>query len=292
MQTATQGEIRPVTDGSRSRRRFRRVWHVATLHIRDCLRTSEPAGRARAPIAIACVSIFVVAVGVRLLHWQDAYAPTPEKTRMVGTAQFYKTDARRILDEGGILFPNRGVDSGDARLIVHPPGYSIFIAAIYALSRNQDSMVILAQILCDALSAVLVLLIAELLLNLAVACISAAFVALSPHFAYYSLKFSPDTFPVLPVLIAGLLVIKAGRQPRLITMVSAGAMVGLACWLRANFILLPLFLAVAVVLLVESGRRIRSAAALVGATILVVSPITIRNWIIYHHFIPISVDAG
>src|SRR5262245_13126719 len=147
MQTATQEEIRPVTDGSRARRKLHRVWHVATLHIRDCLRTSEPAGRARARIAFACVSIFFVAVGVRLLYWQDDYAATPEKSRMTGTAQFYKSEARRILDEGGILFPNSVVDAGDARLIIHPPGYSIFIAAIYALSRNQDSMVILSQIL-------------------------------------------------------------------------------------------------------------------------------------------------
>jgi hypothetical protein len=37
---------------------------------------------------------------------------------------------------------------------------------------------------------------------------------------------------------------------------------------------------------------LRFSAALLGAAVLVVSPITIRNWIVFHHFIPISIAGG
>src|SRR5262249_41444081 len=138
----------------------------------------------------------------------------------------------------------------------------------------------------------MVFLIALELLNPVVACIAAVLTAFSPHLAYYSLWISPDTLCVLPILIAVYLMIKSSKRPRFATIVAAGAMVGLSCWLRANALLLSPILAVAAVLLTERARRLKYGAAFVAATILVVSPITIRNWILFHHFIPISIAGG
>jgi hypothetical protein len=75
-------------------------------------------------------------------------------------------------------------------------------------------------------------------------------------------------------------------------MLAAGASIGLSCWLRANSLLLALFIALAVLLLFERGRRRRYAAAIVLAAVVVIAPITIRNWIIYERFIPLSLGAG
>jgi len=247
----------------------------------------------RIQLGVICAAILLSAVGVRLLCWQDAYAELAQKGEWnPALARNYQKEALRMLNEGGILFPNGAVDAGDARLVLHPPGYSAFMANVFALSGDSVSSVRLVQIVVDGLSAVLVLLIAAELFPFALAIISALLVALSPHFAFYSLWISPDTLCVFPLLIAIYLIIKARKRPRLITIIAAGAMVGVSCWLRANALLLAPFLAAFVLLMFDRGKRLRYAIALVGATVLVVSPITIRNWILYHHFIPISIAGG
>jgi dolichyl-phosphate-mannose-protein mannosyltransferase len=247
----------------------------------------------RTQLALVCAGIFVFALGVRALHWQDSYSVLEQKGQwMAKHARHYKSEGLRMLDEGGILFPRGHVDPGDARLILHPPGYSAFLAGIFTLSGNSDFAVMLAQITLDAISAVLILLIAAEFFNYAVAAIAGVLASLSPHFAHYSLWISPDTLCVLPILAAVYLTIKTVKRPRLLTVICAGAMVGISCWLRANALLLAPFLAVVLFLLIERGKRMRYSAALVGATVLVVMPITVRNWILFHHFIPISIAGG
>jgi hypothetical protein len=122
--------------------------------------------------------------------------------------------------------------------------------------------------------------------------IAATLMALSPHASYYSLRLSPDSLAVLPVLFAVYLLIEAIKQPRLLTMILAGLMLGLSCWLRANALLLAPFLGVALTILLKRRKRLLHASLLVTVTFLVISPITIRNWVVYHRFIPISLPAG
>jgi Dolichyl-phosphate-mannose-protein mannosyltransferase len=247
----------------------------------------------RGTLVLSCVAVFVIAVGVRALFFQDNYAQLARHDPwMTDLARHYKNEARRYLEERRILYPRDPVDPGDARLILHPPGYSAMIAGIFAVLGDSDSKIRLVQILADGLSAVLLLLIASQLLPFTVSLLSAALVALSPHLAFHSLWISPDTVCVLPILAAVYLVIEATKRPRIALMIGAGALIGVSCWLRANGLLLAVFLAVAVMLLIEKGRRLRYASALVIATVVIISPIAIRNWILFHHFIPISIAGG
>jgi hypothetical protein len=52
------------------------------------------------------------------------------------------------------------------------------------------------------------------------------------------------------------------------------------------------FLALGILLLFERSRRLKYAMAFVFATIVVISPITIRNWVVFGHFIPLSLGSG
>src|SRR6185503_5045122 len=93
-----------------------RAWVSAHL-------TKNAAGSVR-QFAI-CGAIFLTALGVRLLYWQDT-APemSLHDTLSQNMAVQYRREARRILEEGTILVPRKPVERGDARLIIHPPGYS------------------------------------------------------------------------------------------------------------------------------------------------------------------------
>jgi len=227
------------------------------------------------------------------LYWQDA---APElslgDTLSRNMAVQYRREARRMLDEGTILFPREHIDPGDARMIIHPPGYSMVMAASFKLFGETEPPLRFLQIVCDATAAVLVLLIAAELLPMTVALLAALLMALSPHASYYSLRLSPDSLAVLPILFAVYLIIKASRRPNLLPVAVAGVMLGLSCWLRANALLLAPLLAVVIPMLFERGKRIRYSTLIVAATVVVISPITIRNWVVYHRLIPLALPAG
>lgn len=254
---------------------------------------ATPYAQPRARLVAAGAMIFLVALGVRLLHWQDIQVEVLRGQTMVMTmATVYRVEAQRILEEGGILLPNISTDTQDARMILHPPGYSILMAVLYGPLGGSDTSVRLFQIVGDGAAAVLIFLIAAELLTLGPAITSGLLVGLSPHLAYYSLWLSPDTLAALPILAAIYLIVNASRRPRLVTVVAAGAFIGLSCWLRSNALLLAPLLTILVAVLFERGVRLRYCVVLMGAAVLVISPITIRNLIMYSRFIPLSVGAG
>jgi hypothetical protein len=227
------------------------------------------------------------------LYWQDNAVELSLRDKLSrNMALQYRREARRMLVEGTILYPREAVDPGDARMIIHPPGYSIVMAASFKLFGETETPLRLLQIICDAAAAVVLFFIALELLPPAVALLAASLMALFPHASYYSLRLSPDSLAVLPVLLAVYMILRANRRPKLYTIAAAGVMLGLSCWLRANALLLAPFLAIVVAMLLARGVRLRYAAVLVAAAAVVVSPITIRNWVIYHHFIPIALPAG
>lgn len=251
--------------------------------------------RRRIVFALTCCLLFTLALGVRLLYWQDNQVRIRQDQGWFSALlKPYLLEAERTLDDGSILFPNSPVDPSDARMIVHPPGYSLLIAALYGKKRPDNPYTNLRriQVVCDAATSVVVFLIAEELLPVAVAIIAALLVAISPHFAYNSLRLSPDTLAVLPVLLAIHFVIRAIKRESLIGMIVAGALIGLSCWFRANALLLAPWLAITMAVLIKRGKRWRYSLALVGAVVIVIAPITIRNWVVYHEFIPVSLPAG
>ncbi|MDT4895415.1 MAG: hypothetical protein QOH25_492 [Acidobacteriota bacterium] len=245
----------------------------------------------RRRIVLICSVIFLVAMGCRLLSWHD----NRFEARKVQSAvtEGYK-DTGRILQHGGIAtFFNANSPLKDANHLGHPPGYSILIAVLFKAFGESDAALQLIQILADAAASVAIFLIALALLNLSIATIAGLLIALAPQFTYNSVMLLPDSLAVLPILLAVYFLIKAvKKRPRLLTFIIAGALVGLSCWLRANALLLAPFMAAAIPLLFERGRRLRPALAFLGGSLLVILPLTIRNYIVYDHFVPVSLGAG
>jgi hypothetical protein len=267
-------------------------------------RIARPSKSSRARLLTTCTVVFLTACGVRLLYWQDNSADLLRGRQGSGLQMmttFYYDQAQRIVDDGGILFPGSATDPGDATILTHPPGYSILMSAIFRLfggrdARHEltqaDSGLRVVQIIGDGLSCVVVFLIAAELFPVSIAVIAALLGCFSPHFAYYSLMLAPDTLSVLPILLAIYFLIRASKQPRVVTVLIAGALLGLSCWLRSNALLLAPFLVLIFPLLFERGRRLRYSLALAAAMTVVISPILIRNWIVFHRFVPLSVMAG
>ena len=253
---------------------------------------SAPAGfhsSRRVRLAI-CFLIFLLALGVRVLSWHD--------TRLeVGKVQTAVTgDYQRVaelLRQGGVAsFLSSSSPLSDLNTLGHPPGYSILMAGIFSVFGPSNTAVQFGQIICDALAAVMIFLIVAEFLPFSAAVIAGMLAAFSPQFAWNSVLLLPDSLAVLPILLTIYCLARAARRPRLVTFIIAGALVGISCWLRANAMLLTFFVAAAVPLLIKSERKWRYAMAVVFGTLLIVLPLTIRNAIVWHRFIPLSLGAG
>jgi hypothetical protein len=237
-----------------------------------------------------CFLIFLLAFGVRLLSWHDTRLEVGKV--QTGVTADYKRVAE-LLREGGVAsFLSPSSRLSDLNTLGHPPGYSILLALIHSVFGESDTAIQFVQMTCDALAAVVILLIVAELLPLSVAAFSAILSALSPQFAWNSVLLLPDSLSVLPILLALYFLTRAIKHPRLVNFAIAGALIGVSCWLRANAMLLTFFLAAAVPLLIKSERRWRYMLAVVCGTFLIVLPLTIRNAIVFHRFIPVSLGAG
>jgi hypothetical protein len=236
--------------------------------------------------------IFLTALGVRLLTWHDTRLEAPKVQS--GVVEGYRHMASLLRQDGIRSFFKPSARVANPNFLGHPPGYPILLALLFKLFGESDTVVQLFQIVADALAAVLVFLIVIELLPRASGVIAGLLVALSPQFAWNSVLLLPDTLAVLPILLAIYCLVRAYKRPRLgIALVgAAGILIGLSCWLRANALLMPAFLILLIPILFKPGRRLTYAAALLGGTLLILAPLMIRNWIVFNHFIPVSLGAG
>ena len=271
------------------------VQHMATENQTnqpdDHLHVAVSHDMSRRRLVMTCVILLLFALGVRLMVWQynrAAIAPV-----MSSLTAGYKDDAR-ILARGDLRLFLRGPDPpSNATVLAHPPGYSILMAAVFLIFGESDFALRLFQIFCDAISVVVVFLIGLELTSKRIALIAGALVAFSPQLAYNSLLLLPDSLSVLPILFAiYLLTLARSESRRWLNLATAGAMLGLSCWLRPNGLLLSLFAAALIMFFFERGHRFQSIVPLVGAAVLLIAPMTIRNLIVFDHFIPISLGSG
>lgn len=244
-------------------------------------------------ILLQILIIFLIAFAARAAAWY--YWRTEAFAVQTSVATNYKVFARLLTHEGltGFLQPTSEMSNPD--LLGHPPGYPILLAVVYRFIGESDSTVQLLQIFADSLAAVLVLLIANQLLNATIAFIAGLLAAMSPQFAWNSILLLPDTLAVLPLLLAIYLFIRAFKdlRPRILFVV--GALVGVSCLLRPNALLLAPMLAVGLLFLDRKSRVKRrwiAAAFLVLGTVAMIAPITIRNAIVFGKFVPLSLGAG
>jgi hypothetical protein len=237
-----------------------------------------------------CLLIFLTAFGVRLLIWHDTRLEVG-KVQTAVTGDYQRV--AQLLRHGGVSsFLSSSSPLSDLNTLGHPPGYSILLAGIFSVFGESNTALQFVQITCDALAAVMIFLIVAELLPFSAAVVAGMLAAFSPQLAWNSVLLLPDSLAVLPILLAVYCLARAVRKPRLLTFILAGALIGLSCWLRANAMLLTFFIALAVLLSIKGERRWRYAAAVVFGSLLIVLPLTVRNAIVFHRFIPLSLGAG
>ena len=242
--------------------------------------------------------VFALALLVRGLYLADGvallYTPDQDGTRM---AKRYDDTALSILAGEGILFP-RVWDPARTGLASRPPGYGLFLASVYQTFGRSFPVVAAVQDVLTSLTVLLVMVFAQRLFGLAAGVLAGLLVAISPHIAATSNLVLADAVASIPLLLAFLValpVVQGAGSPRsqIVRLVLMGALIGAGVWIRPNVVLLGPFAAFFLFFLLGRNRRALLLSSLVALiSLLVVSPITLRNWLVFGEFVPVSINGG
>lgn len=253
----------------------------------------------RAPLArrakwMIGLLLFALAFAIRSLHAVDLQPVMYTFDQPFhGLTVSYDARAVDIIEGGGLLGPYAG-KPWQTQWLSQAPGYAIYLSAIYRTAGRNFFDVQLLQNALTALGPVLLFLITGPLFGWRVGGVSGLFAAVSHHLAHISNFILPDALCALPVLAAVYVLSRLQRGRRVYLAYGlAGLLLGLAAWLRPQLMVIGPFL---VLMLLWIGRPRRTAArrALITAAValLVIAPITIRNYLVYHEFLPINIGVG
>lgn len=247
---------------------------------------------------LAGVSLFVLALLVRGLYLADGApllnTPEQEGTRM---ARRYDDSARAILRGDGILFP-KDFDSKRTGLAARPPGYAMFLASIYATLGRSFLVVAAVQDVLTALAVLVVFVAGCRIDGPGAGVVGGLLVAISPHIAATSNLVLADAVAPIPILLGFLLVRplvqrSSSSRESVFRLIGMGILIGGGVWLRPNALLMGPFAALFLFYLLGRNRHSLALSTLMAVTsLLVVSPITLRNWLVFGEFIPVSINGG
>lgn len=238
---------------------------------------------------LVCIALFTLSFGVRFLVWQNNRVEIDRVQSVV--TDVYKKDARLLASGSVAVFVTGPDPPSDATIIMHPPGYPILIASIYRAAGEGEPLRVVQILLCS-LAPIFVFLTAKLLIDRTTAFIAGLLTAVSPQFSYYSAIILPDELSAVIILVSLYFLLRALKEGDLRYIIICGMMLGVSCWLRANALLLPVAFAIAAFVLFPKQLRLKTCSVLLASFVLIIAPITIRNWTVFHAFAPLSLGTG
>lgn len=166
-----------------------------------------------------------------------------------------------------------------------PPGYSYFLAAVYALTGGSFLGARIAQLALGLLNVGLAFLLGRLLFSRTVGLVLAALVSTYWAFVYFEGELHAPVLVTTANLATLLALVAWARRPRAARAFVAGLAVGVGALVQANALL---FAPVGALFMALGGSRVgatrsaavRSAVVFLVGTIVAVAPATIRNWIV------------
>src|SRR5262245_24082801 len=200
-----------------------------------------------------------------------------------GSYAIFDRQAQDVLDGRESFF--RISDSSRTDLITYPPGGRALMAVIYAATGDRSPVSVQrVQLVLDSLSVLLVVAIGATTFGWPTGLAAGVLGALSPLLAYAGAAPGPDAPTSWLVLGAILLFLLSAKRQKVYFALGAGALLGLACWIRVNplFLLVPWALSLFIFVKANRRQRILLAGAITLSTLLVIAPVVIRNLVVFY----------
>jgi 4-amino-4-deoxy-L-arabinose transferase-like glycosyltransferase len=172
--------------------------------------------------------------------------------------------------------------------------YPLYLAGIYAVTGYHPLLARLLQgAVGGALLCFLVYKIGRRVVNEDTGLVGAGLAAVYGYFIYYNVALMTETFFIVLVLLILYLSLELKENPTAISWVGLGLSLGLASLLRQTVLLFVPFLLFWLFLELRArGIRWWYFTVPVVVIILLISPWTLRNYRVYHHFLLLNSNAG
>lgn len=225
------------------------------------------------------LAVVLVAACVRLL-WASAGVPTPQSD-----FRFYGEAAARLAAGGGYAM-------GDGTATAYwPMGWPLILSVPVRLGVGLGGGYAI-QIVAGALTAGLVTVGASRCGVSARAAVAGGLIyALLPGQAAAATLLATE--PAFTLALTAGLVVLLGGSWTMRRVVASAFLIGLATWIRPVTLVWPMALLIAALLRREGVRRSVAIALATGAVICAtIAPLTIRNYVRLHAFVPVSTNGG
>jgi len=230
------------------------------------------------------VGIFLLALAVRLVYlWQMKSSAWFDAPMM--DAEYHDQWAQAIISgkdfTGGVFF--------------RAPLYPYFLALVYRIFGHDYLIARLIQFLMGSFSCVLVYFLAKRIFNRRTAAIAGVAASLYGVLIYYDGELLIPVLLVFLDLVLILSLLWADQKPSYARWGVCGAVLGLSALARPNILLVGA--ALVVWMIIRSKNRGKAAGSkslvcFVLGAILVVSPVTIRNYVRGHDLVLIASQGG
>lgn len=244
---------------------------------------------------IALLFIVALAFAVRSLtaNFLRAHFDDPGWFQF-GSYSVFDRQAQNILDHKEPMFWINDPSRTDQ--MIYPPGYPLWMASIYAMSGDRSPVAVQrVQLLLDSFAVLLLVGIGATAFRWRVGITAGVIGALSPLLALAGATPNADA-PASWIVLGGVwLFLLAAKRQTIKHAIAAGALLGLACWLRVNPFLMFVPWAVALLIFVKASwrRKLALSAAVSFSTLLVISPVVIRNVVVFYPEIaPTGLSVG
>jgi hypothetical protein len=187
----------------------------------------------------------------------------------------------------GLITPRVHFSPFRTHMVFYPPLYAYFIAVVYALFRTLTAVKAI-QVLASALLIPALGRLGERSFGRGPGLVAAALAAFYPDLVWFSVHFWSETLFMVLLWWAFERLMTADQEGRTSAALVAGLLWGLATLTRET----SLYFAPVAALWLGWGRRssggLPRAAAFCAAGLLTVAPWTVRNWIVFHSFVPVG----
>jgi hypothetical protein len=210
-----------------------------------------------------------------------------------GIYSIFDRHAQNILDgRASVLWID---DAAQTDAAVYPPGYPLWLACVYfARGARSASVVQGVQWVLDSFAVWLIAGLGVTAYGWRAGLAAGALAALSPLLALYGATPLADAPTSWIVLGGAWMLLLSAKRENILFALCAGLLVGASCWLRANALLLAVWWALALLYCWRGSWRRKSfaAAVVLCGTLLIVTPVIVRNAVAFHAFVPTGLGVG
>lgn len=175
-----------------------------------------------------------------------------------------------------------------------PIGYPLFLAVLYKIFGPHLYIAKAFNIIMSSVTVGLTFLLGRNLWGFTGGLCAGILLAILPsQIEWTSVLCSEVLYTFILVTFLYVFTLKRPEQQNWIHPLVSGVLLGLGCLVRATNLLLPAFLWLLYLFSIKHFKRgVIFGAILVISTLLTISPLTIRNYIVFKSFIPVSTNGG